>query len=95
VPPRHAPPVPHSHVPFVHDVDVIGLQAAHVAPPVPHEPIDSAARSSQVPVVPPTQQPVHVFTSHEHEPLVVSHSPFAHAAHAAPAVPHEDDDSAE
>jgi hypothetical protein len=42
-----------------------------------------------VPPVPPLQQPLgHVLVSHEHVPLVVSHRPLLHAAHAWPLVPH-------
>ena len=50
-----------------------------------------------MPVAPPlVQQPLgHVVASHEHVPLEVSHSPFAHAAQAAPPVPHCDADSPE
>jgi len=35
------------------------------------------------------QPPAQVLASHEHVPTVVSQSPFAQGAHAAPLVPHE------
>jgi hypothetical protein len=64
------------------------------APPVPHELPDWLPYASQVPLAPPTQQPLgHVFASQVHVPLVVSQSPLPHAAQAAPPVPHEDADS--
>lgn len=62
---------------------------AQVAPPVPHEPNDSDAYASQVPVGPPLQQPfAHVVPSQEQTPLVVSQRPLVQAAHAAPPAPH-------
>jgi hypothetical protein len=62
-------------------------QAAHAAPPVPHEVGDSLAYGSQVPA--DVQHPVgHVFTSQAQTPPVVSHSPLLHEEHVAPAVPH-------
>jgi hypothetical protein len=68
--------------------------AAQVAPPVPHEPFDSAANASHVPVVPPTQQPFgHVVPSQEHAPALVSHRPFAQDVHEAPPFPHSEGDS--
>jgi len=67
-----------------------------LAPALPHEPSDSAAYASHVPLVPPLQQPFgHVVESHEHIPELVSHSPFAQDAHAAPPAPHWDADSDE
>lgn len=68
-------------------------QAAHIAPPVPHElgPI-CAAYSSHLPAA--VQQPVgHVLASHTQVPLVVlpllvSHRPFAQGAQLAPEAPH-------
>jgi len=67
-------------------------QAAHVAAPVPHELNDWLAYTSHVPV-PPLQQPFgHVFASHAHSPLVVSHRLFAHGAHAVPPVPQTEED---
>jgi hypothetical protein len=36
----HAEPVPQEHWPLLHALDVCPLQAAHAAPPVPHEPVD-------------------------------------------------------
>jgi hypothetical protein len=42
-----------------------------------------------VPLAPPWQQPLgHVVASQEQLPFVVSHTPLAHVAQAAPAVPH-------
>jgi hypothetical protein len=81
-----------------------GVQAAHaparqtVVDPV-HDPHDapllpqvaglSFARATQLPAVPPLQQPPpHEFESHAHVPFVVSHAPAAHGLHALPAVPH-------
>lgn len=62
-------------------------QAAHAAPPVPQEALDSAAYASHVPV--DVQQPFgHVLASHEHVPRVVSQRPFEQEVHAAPPVPH-------
>jgi hypothetical protein len=46
--------------------------------------------------VPPLQQPLgQVSESHEQVPLVVSHTLFEHAAHAAPPVPHSPGDCEE
>ncbi len=67
--------------------------APHVAPPVPHEPFDSLAYASHVPVTPPLQQPLgQVLASQAHSPLVVSHRLLAHAAQVAPPAPHSDGD---
>jgi hypothetical protein len=82
--------VPHSHWPLVHDVDPIGLHGPQLAPCVPHELMDCEDVVSHVPPAPPLQQPpAQVLASHEHVPTVVSQSPFAQGAHAAPLVPHE------
>jgi hypothetical protein len=79
----------HTHCPLLllhswpeaHDVQL--------APPVPHEPLDSEAYGSHVPVAPPLQHPFgHVVASHLHAPTVLSHRPFEQEAHAAPPVPH-------
>ncbi len=79
----------HTHLPVLLLHSWPDEQAAHVAPPVPHEVFDSAVYASHVPVVPPLQQPFgHVLASHEQVPLVVSHSPLVHDTHAAPPVPH-------
>jgi hypothetical protein len=60
-----------------------------VAPEAPHDGVDSDAYASQVPVVPPLQQPPeHVLASHEQTPTVASHRPFAQAPHDAPPLPH-------
>jgi hypothetical protein len=72
--------------------------AAHppqLAPPVPHEEEDCDPYASQVPDAPePVQHPpAHVSASQEQVPLLVSHTPFAHAAHAAPPAPHWEADS--
>jgi len=72
----HSSPVPH---------------APHAAPVVPHDPLDSDAHASHVPVGPPLQQPCgHEVASHWHWPVVVLHSlPDGQAPHAAPPAPHE------
>jgi hypothetical protein len=68
--------------------------APHAAPPLPHDVFDSDAYVSQAPLGPPLQQPAgHVSASHVHVPFVVSQSPFPQTPHAAPPVPHTDDDS--
>ena len=60
---------------------------------MPHDALDSEAYASQVPVVPPLQQPLgQLLASHAQRPSVVSHTPFEHALHAAPPAPHSDDD---
>ncbi len=62
-------------------------QAAHAAPPAPQEPDVSEAYPRHCP--PEVQHPFgQVLASHAHVPLVVSQSPAAHVAHAAPPVPH-------
>ena len=58
--------------------------AAHEAPPVPQDELDSLANASQVP---PVQQPAHELPPQLHVPLEQA-CPDAHALHAAPAVPH-------
>jgi hypothetical protein len=79
----------HTHWPAVLLHSWPELQAPHVAPPVPHELFDSDAYGSHVPVAPPLQQPFgHVLASHEQRPSVVSQTPFAQVAHAAPPTPH-------
>ena len=66
----------------------------HAAPLVPHDDAVSEEYTSQVPVVPPLQQPPgHVFASHEQVPFVVSHRPAAQLVHAAPPLPHCEVDS--
>jgi hypothetical protein len=69
--------------------------AEHAAPAVPHEPLDSDAHSSHVPVGPPLQQPFgHDAASHTHCPLPVLHaSPAAHALQVVPPAPHDELDS--
>ena len=63
-------------------------QAAQVAPPVPHDGVDSEANASHVPLEPPLQQPFgQVLASHEHRPSVVSQRPLPQAAHIAPPAP--------
>jgi hypothetical protein len=68
-------------------------QAAHAAPPVPHDALDSAPYGSHVPVV--VQQPFgHDVASQTHCPFVVLHAwPAAHALHTDPVAPHEVFDS--
>jgi hypothetical protein len=61
----------------------------HAAPPVPHDPVDCDPYGSQSPDRPPLQQPLGQLTSsHSQIPLVVSHTPLAHAWHAPPPRPH-------
>ncbi len=82
----------HCPVVFLHSCPL--AQAAHEAPEVPHEPFDSEAYASQVPLEPPTQHPFgHVVASHEQTPVVVSQRPLAQAVHAAPLLPHCPGDS--
>jgi hypothetical protein len=78
-----------THLPVLLSHSWPDAQALQVAPPVPHEPFDSEAYASHVPVMPPLQQPFgQVLTSHEHVPLVLSQRPLEHVAQAAPPVPH-------
>jgi hypothetical protein len=70
-------------------------QGPHVAPAVPHDAVDSCAKSSHVPAGPPLQHPLgHVLESHVQVPAVVpvlvSHTPLAQGPHAAPPVPHSE-----
>jgi len=68
---------------------------AHVAPPAPHDGLDSEPYVSHVPVVPPLQQPAaQVVELQEQVPEAVSQRPFVQPAHAAPPVPHWVADSA-
>ena len=77
------------HVPLALLHAWVAPHAVQVAPPVPHDPFDSDAKASQVPVAPPTQQPFgHVAPSQEQLPKLVSQSPFVHDVHAAPPFPH-------
>jgi len=62
-----------------------GAHAAHAAPFAPQEVADSAVGTSHV--LPGVQQPGHDVPPHEHDPFVHG-SPFTHAAHAPPPVPH-------
>jgi hypothetical protein len=85
-----------THVPLVLLHSWPEAQAAHVAPPAPHEGVDSEPYSSHVPDEPPLQQPFgQVVASHLQLPLVVSQSPFAQLAHEAPPWPHSEADSDE
>jgi hypothetical protein len=69
---------------------VCGLHAAHVAPPVPHEPVDSEPYGSQVPL--DVQQPFgHELALHTHCPPLHAW-PVAQALQAAPPVPHDPPD---
>ena len=66
---------------------------AHAAPAGPQDPKDSEPNASQVPLVPPLQQPFgHVPALHAQIPLVVSQRPLLHEPHAAPPLPHPDAD---
>jgi len=65
------------------------VHAAQVTPLVPHEPVDCPEYASQTPAA--VQHPLgQVFRSHPHTPLLVSHRPPVHAAHAAPEAPHSE-----
>jgi hypothetical protein len=91
LPGAQAGPPPHVHWPLEHVLVVIGSHAAHVPPPVPHDPVDWAPVASQEPVVPPTQQPFgHVVASQEQVPLVLSQRPFVQDVQVVPPVPHSD-----
>jgi hypothetical protein len=82
-----------THLPVVESHSCPATHAAHVAPPVPHDAVDSRAYASHVPVGPPLQQPLgQVLVSHVHCPLVVSQTPFMHGLHVAPTAPHSDAD---
>jgi hypothetical protein len=63
-------------------------QAPHVAPPAPHELLDSLASASHAP---PLQQPAQDAPPHAHCPTAHA-SPDEHAPQAAPALPHSFDD---
>jgi hypothetical protein len=81
----------HCPVVWLHSWPV--AHAPQVAPPVPHEPVDSEAYASHVPEVPPLQQPFgQVLASHAQSPLVVSQRLFAHGAQATPEAPQVDAD---
>lgn len=63
------------------------MQAAQVAPPVPHEPFDSEPNVSHVPLA--VQQPLgHEVALQRHLPLMHA-CPVAHPAQTAPPVPHD------
>ena len=99
----HTPPAPqqppghelasHAHAPVVVLQAWPDGHAAQLAPPLPHEALDSAAYGSHTP--PDVQQPSGQEAGlHAHCPVVVLHcSPAGHAAHVAPAAPHEALDS--
>ena len=81
------------HVPAVASLDVSHTRfvphGAHAAPAVPHV-VPSLAQGTQVPLAPPLQQPFgHEVASHTHWPVELHSVPDGHAAHAAPALPHE------
>jgi hypothetical protein len=77
-----------THFPLVGSHSCPAPHAPQIAPPVPHAVLDCEAYGSHEP---PLQQPAaHVLESQAQTPFVVSHSPFAHAAHDAPPVPHSD-----
>ena len=93
MPPLQHPPghevASHTHCPLLWSHSWPEPHAAQLAPPVPHEPCDSEAYGSHVPVAPPLQHPFgQVVASHLHAPIVLSQTPFEHEAHAAPPVPH-------
>jgi len=65
------------------------VHGAHMAPPMPHVPVPSRLKGTQLPLVPPLQQPPpQVFESQLHVPLVMSHRWFVQPPHIAPFVPH-------
>jgi hypothetical protein len=64
----------------------VDVHAAHVAPPVPHDELDSEPYSSQFPVAPPLQQPFgQVEALHAQVPEAMSQM---QPAHASPPLPH-------
>jgi hypothetical protein len=64
------------------------VQAAHAAPPAPHEAFDSEAYGSQAPLA--VQHPFgHDTPLQPHVPLLVHTWPVPHPVQAAPPVPHE------
>lgn len=72
----------HTHWPALHSW--LALHAAHAAPPLPHDALDSFASPSHVE---PLQQPVHdVVPPQEHTPELQA-SPEPQDAHAAPPLP--------
>ncbi len=79
----------HTHCPLDVSHSRFVPHAAHVAPLVPHEVFDSDAHASHVPLG--VQHPLgHEVESHTHWPASVWHSwPEGHAAHEAPAAPHD------
>jgi len=79
----------HTHEPFALLHSSPDAHAVQATPAAPHEPVDSDAYGSHVPLGPPMQQPfAHEWASQLHVPVVVSQTPFAQLEHAAPAVPH-------
>jgi hypothetical protein len=100
---EHAALDPHVHAPLLHESAVLGSQATHAAPPIPHAPLEGVVH------VLPLQQPFgHELALHTHAPPTHrwpaahaaldphAHAPFLHesavlgsqATHAAPPVPH-------
>jgi hypothetical protein len=80
-----------THRPLVTSHSCPTLHAPQAAPPLPHAALDCEAYALHDPAEPPLQQPAaHVLASQTHAPCVVSHSPPAHAAQAAPPAPHTD-----
>jgi hypothetical protein len=66
--------------------------AAQVAPEAPQEAFDSEVYASQVPLVPPLQQPLgQVLASHSQTPTVVSQRPLEQDPQEAPPLPHCED----
>lgn len=81
----------HTHKPVVLSHSRFALHAPHCWPAWPHEAVDSLAYTSQVPAVPPLQQPFgHVLLSHSQTPVVVSQRLLPHGPQAPPPFPHWD-----
>ncbi len=86
-PTAHCAPPLHVHAPAVQPLATVVLHVVHAPPPAPQLVTEGTSH------VDPEQQPdVHVCEHDWHTPLTHA-SPPGHAAHAAPLVPQEEDDS--
>jgi hypothetical protein len=81
----HAGFEPHSHAPFVHELEPV--HATQLTPFVPHCDSDCCEAGKHEPLA--QQLLGHVFGSHAQVPLVVSHSPLAQAAQVTPLEPQD------